>query len=66
MTSSRKCTDRNPVEIFDDTEELVESLIRIADRLPAEDAYWLRESAVSLLGMYEDLKEQAKALRKGA
>ncbi len=53
--------ERNPVEIFDDTELLVEELHRIADNFDAArefgEAYWLRESAVSLLGMYEDIIE---------
>lgn len=51
---------RNPVEIFDDTQEIAEALNEIAEGLPAYEAYWLREAAVSLLGMYEDIIELCK------
>lgn len=48
---------RNAREVFADSKELAGALVSIADKglLTPGDAYYLKESAVSLIGMYGEL-----------
>lgn len=68
MTNSQQIRDlimvlNNRIEVFNDTSELVEELQNLAES--SEDnhtSYYLRESATSLAGLYNDLKEAANQL----
>lgn len=45
------------IEAFDDSKELAKALRRIARKVEAYDSYFVMESAVSIEGMWELLKE---------
>lgn len=54
----------NRVEVFDDAKELAEELVRLADGQDHFLVYYLKESAVSLVGMDELILQMAAALRR--
>lgn len=43
----------NEIEKYFDTTELARQLDRMADECDAEDAYWLKESAINLRNLFE-------------
>ena len=51
-------------EVFNDSPELADKLREIARRLPAGDAYYLNEAAVSLDGLWECMRPAPEPLAK--
>lgn len=52
------------LDLYDDVEEISDSLLAICDTLSASDAYWVKESAIQMTSMQGDFKRAVKILKR--